>query len=441
MMKPNLFIKYIPIEQLIPYAGNARTHSRQQIEQIARSIDAFGFINPVLVDAQNKLVAGHARLLAAKTLGLKIIPAIRIDYLSETEKRAYMLADNKLAENAGWDPELLKIELTYLNQLDVEIDVELSGFSMPEIDLILGAAVPNNDEPPLPALPSAGDTIVQLGDLWQLGPHRLVCGDCREAATVARLMSGQQARLIFTDPPYNVPIDGHARGLGQIHHPDFAMACGEMSAPEFVAFLVASLGRMAAVSLPGSLHYVCMDWRHIEALLAAGREVYDDVVNLCIWNKSSGGMGSLYRSKHELVFVFKHGRGAHINNVELGRHGRNRTNVWDYPGANAFGEGRDAALAMHPTVKPVALIADAILDASGRHEIVLDGFAGSGSTLLAAEQTGRVFHGIEIDPRYVEVTLKRWLEKTGEPPIHVDSGLNYAERAERLAARSGQREA
>jgi DNA modification methylase len=392
-------------------------------------MQAFGFINPVLVDEHCKLVAGHGRLLAARTLGLKTIPAIRIDHLNEDEKRAYMLADNKLAENAGWDPELLKIELTYLNRIDIEIDVELTGFSMPEIDILLGAAAPPPEEPPLPALPSLADTIVHAGDLWQLGRHRLLCGDCREATTVARLMSGQQARLIFTDPPYNVPIEGHARGLGQIHHPDFAMACGEMTAAEFVEFLVASLGQLAAVSLEGSLHYVCMDWRHMEALLSAGQRVYADLINLCVWNKSSGGMGSLYRSKHELVFVFKHGRGAHINNVELGRHGRNRTNVWDYPGVNAFGQDRDATLAMHPTVKPVALIGDAILDASKRHEIILDGFAGSGSTLLAAEQTGRIFHGIEIDPRYVEVSLQRWIAQTGESPVHVDSGLSYVERA------------
>lgn len=432
MTSKNLNIKYIDVEQLEVYANNARIHSKQQIKQIARSIKAFGFINPVLVDADNRLVAGHGRLLAAKSIGLKTIPCIRIDHLSEDEKRAYILADNKLAENAGWDPDLLKVELSYLSQVDVDIDVELTGFAMPEIDIIMGTAQQSNEETPAPSLAPLEEAVSQLGDLWQLGPHRLICGDCRDPHILDNLMSGEQANLVCTDPPYNVSITTHARGLGKDKHTNFAMACGEMSEKEFTEFLGESLNALNINSFDRSLHYVFMDWRHMAELLAAGNTVYDELINLCIWNKSSGGMGSFYRSKHELVFVFKKGKASHINNIELGKHGRYRTNVWDCPGVNSFGEGRDEALSMHPTVKPVRLIADVILDASKRGDIILDGFAGSGSTLLAAHDTDRIFYGVEIDPRYVDVTLKRWITYTGEQPIHVASGQSFEARSEQL---------
>lgn len=428
-MAHQLSIHYLPVGQLEPYAGNPRTHSSAQVRVIAASIRSFGFINPVLVDSKDRLVAGHGRLLAAKALGLETVPCIRIEHLTEAEKRAYMLADNKLAENAGWDPQLLRVELEFLSRVDVDVDVELTGFSMPEIDHLLqiGDEAPPEEPPPPP--PEPDQAITRLGDLWQLGPHRLLCGDCRDAAALTRLMAGRTARLVFTDPPYNVPIDGHARGLGRDHHPDFAMASGEMSVEAFTAFLTESLRQLATVSRDGALHYVCIDWRHLRELLAAGDAVYSELINLCVWNKSNGGMGSLYRSKHELVLVFKHGTASHVNNVELGQHGRYRTNVWDYPGVSAFGADRNEALALHPTVKPVRMIADAILDASKRGEIVLDGFTGSGSTLLAAEQTGRVFCGVEIDPRYVDVTLRRWQATTGEAPVHVDTGRSFVEVA------------
>ncbi len=428
-MDQRLNIRYVSTATLMPYAGNPRTHSKTQIEQIARSIQAFGFINPLLIDESGQLVAGHGRLLAARELGLVTVPCIRIEHLTEAEKRAYLLADNKLAENAGWNPALLRVELDYLLQVDVDIDVELTGFSMPEIDNLLKVGVmPEDEETPPPPLPPSGKVCTRPGDLWQLGPHRLLCGDCREPAVIRRLMGEAKARMCFTDPPYNVPIDGHARGLGKIRHPDFAMASGELSPEAFTEFLQTSLGQLASASLAGALHYVCMDWRHLKELLGAGEAVYSRLINLCVWNKSNGGMGSLYRSKHELILVFKAGQGPHLNHVELGRHGRYRTNVWDYPGVNAFGGDRDEALALHPTVKPVRMIADAILDASRRGDIVLDGFAGAGSTLLAAERTGRIFHGVEIDPRYVDVTLRRWQAATGEQAIHADSGQPFDDR-------------
>lgn len=430
-MKQALNILHLPIEELAPYTRNARTHTPSQISQVAKSIKAFGFINPILIDEQGTIIAGHARLMAAREIGLKQVPVIRVEHLSEDEKRAYILADNKLAENAGWNEELLRVELDYLSQVDIDIDVDLTGFSIPEIDIYLGQAEENIPEEPPPPLPSGPEnTITQPGDLWLLGPHRILCGDCRDSSIIDTLMNGRDARMVITDPPYNVPVGGHVCGLGKHQHENFAMASGEMSPEEFTAFLSESLGELARCSLDGSLHYVFMDWRHMQELLSAGHHVYDSMPNLCIWNKTNGGMGSLYRSQHELVFVFKKGTASHLNNVELGKHGRYRTNVWTYAGVNSFGKERDKALAMHPTVKPVQMIADAILDASGQGDIVLDGFLGSGTTLLAAEQTHRICHGVEIDPRYVDVALQRWLSVTGIQPVHAELGCTYAELAE-----------
>ena len=233
--------------------------------------------------------------------------------------------------------------------------------------------------------------------------------------------------MVFIDPPYNVPIDGNVCGSGSIKHREFAMAAGEMSETEFTDFLTTILGHLACHSISGSIHFICMDWRHILELLSAGRKVYAELKNLCVWNKDNGGMGSLYRSKHELVFVFKNGSERHINNVELGRHGRCRTNVWDYVGVNSLHEGRLDELAMHPTVKPVALVADAVLDCSKRDGIVLDCFGGSGTTLIAAEKTGRRGYLMELDPSYVDVTIKRFEKLTGKDAIHAENGSSFAE--------------
>ena len=426
-MKEKLAIEYLSVETVIPYARNARTHSREQIKQIAKSIHAFGFINPIIIDADGMIVAGHARALAAKEMGLSLVPAIRVDYLSEAEKRAYILADNKLAENAGWDQNLLKIELDYLSQIDINFDVDLTGFSVGEIDLILSAVHEEAEEDILLPIPASEDTVTSRGDLWQLGPHRLICGDCRGTHLINQLMGTDVARMMITDPPYNVAINGHVCGLGQNKHADFAMACGEMSEDEFTVFLTACLSQLARVCSSGSLHYIFMDWRHMSELQKAGLEVYNDLINLCVWAKTNGGMGSLYRSQHELVFVFKKGTDPHLNNVELGKHGRYRTNLWSYPGVNAFSKNRSEELAFHPTVKPIQMIADAIMDVTQRGDIVLDGFLGSGTTLLAAEQTGRICFGIEYEPRYVDLAIRRWMEATGKAAVLVASGQTFAQ--------------
>ena len=420
-----------PVSALKPLSHNARTHSKRQIHQIAASIQEFGFNNPVLVDEANTIIAGHGRVEAAKVLGLSVVPTIRIEHLTDAQKRAYILADNRLALNAGWDPEILAIEFQHLADLNLTFDLEITGFETAEIDLILdGSGVTAADRADDATPPLSEVAASRTGDLWTLGDHRLICGDSRDADTYYTLLGADRARLVFGDPPYNVKVDGHVGGLGSIKHREFAMASGEMTQPQFMQFLRTVFRNSADVSMPGAIHYWCMDWRHMSEMLAAGAEPYSELKNLCIWNKNNGGMGSFYRSKHELIFVYKVGREPHINTIELGRAGRYRTNVWDYGGANALAGRND--LAMHPTVKPVALISDAIKDCSRIGDIVLDPFGGSGSTLIAAERTKRRARLIEIDPAYVDVTIKRWEQRTGRAAIHQD-GRTYSLIAESRA--------
>jgi DNA modification methylase len=409
-------IKEWTITSLRPYARNARTHSRTQVKQIASSIERFGFTNPVLVSDDGEIIAGHGRVEAAKLLGWKTVPTIALSHLSEAERRAYVLADNKLALNAGWDREILAIELQAL--VDLEFDVELTGFSLAEVDFALDEASeadPDGTNTAEDAVAIAtGPAVSRRGDLWLLGRHRLLCGDARSAVVFEALMDGGKANLVFTDPPYNVKIDGNVCGLGTVKHREFAFASGEMSRAQFTSFLTETLGNIASVMRDGAIAYVCMDWRHMGELLAAGEEVFTELKNLVVWNKTNGGMGAFYRSKHELVFVFKQGTAEHTNSFGLGQTGRYRTNVWDYAGISSIGASRSDELAMHPTVKPVALIADAIRDCSKRGETVLDAFGGSGSTLIAAEKTGRNARLIEYDPLYCDTIVRRWEAYTGK---------------------------
>jgi len=421
--KPDLQVKNASISSVKEREHNPRTHSKSQIRKIAESIRSFGFNNPVLVDDQNTIIAGHGRYRAAKSLGIEEIPTIRLSSLTPSQVRAYVLADNKLCLAAGWDEDILRIEFQHLIA-DDEIDISLTGFEVAEIDLILD---PKDSEPDkeddLPELPDRA--ITKSGDLWLVGSHRILCGDARDADSYARLMEDRRAEVVFVDPPYNVAIDGHATGNGKIHHAEFAMASGEMSPREFTDFLLAFLLQLAAWSVNGSVHFICMDWRHMQELMAAGSSVYNLLLNVCVWNKNNAGMGSLYRSQHELVFVYRNGKGAHRNNIQLGRFGRNRTNVWTYPGANTLSRGEENVLAMHPTVKPIALVADALLDCSARGEIVLDSFLGSGTTLLAAERVGRICYALEIEPRYVDLAIRRWQKQTGEGAIHAVTGKAF----------------
>lgn len=420
------------ITSLKPYAGNARTHSKKQVRQIAASIERFGFTNPVLVSDEGEIIAGHGRVSAAKLLGWKAVPTIALSHLSETERRAYVLADNKLALNAGWDRDILAIELQAL--VDFQFDVELTGFSLAEVELVLDEASeadPQKLDAPEDAVTFVtGKPVSRMGDLWQLGRHRLLCGDARSEVDFAALMEGERADLVFTDPPYNVKIDGNVCGLGSVRHREFAFASGEMSESQFTTFLAETLGNAASVMRDGAIAYVCMDWRHMGELLAAGSSVFTELKNLVVWNKTNGGMGAFYRSKHELVFVFKQGTAPHTNSFGLGETGRYRTNVWDYAGISSIGAKRSEELAMHPTVKPVALIADAIRDCSRRGEVVLDCFGGSGSTLVAAEKTGRSARLIEYDPLYCDTIVRRWETLTGKRATLSVTGYTFEDVAE-----------
>jgi DNA modification methylase len=421
-----LRIEWVPIGQLRPNPRNPRTHSKKQIKQIAASIRKFGFLNPVLVDGDNMALAGHGRIEAARLEGLTHVPIIRFDHLSVAQKRAYLIADNKIAEQAGWDREILAIELSELiDLLPAEgFDVSLTGFEAPEIDLLLADMACSKQEPEDIPLPLPRNPVTGRGDLWLLGKHRLLCGDAREAGDFARLMEGALASAVFCDPPYNLRVSAIG-GRGRVRHREFAFASGEMLPSQFRTFLSQTLGNGVRASAEGAVHFVCMDWRHIDVLIAVGREIYGDMLNLVVWNKSNAGQGSLYRSQHELIGVFRVGVNPHRNNVELGRFGRNRSNVWTYPGVNTFGRGRMEALAAHPTVKPVALVADALLDCTARGDVVLDQFAGSGTTLLAAEKVGRIGFGIEYEPGYVDVAIKRWQRSTKLEAMLAGEGRSF----------------
>lgn len=407
-----LHLDYKEVSLITAYSGNARQHSRKQIDQIKASISEFGFGNPILVDKDGVIIAGHGRMLAARELGLETVPVIVLGSLTPAQVRALRLADNKIALNSGWNTDLLRIELGELKGGEIEIDLGLTGFSAGEIDIILTPKADPDDEV-IPAVKA--EPLTKLGDIWELGDHRIGCGDGRDPDFLRKVIgSDDQVDCAFLDPPYNVRIRGHANVKSE--HREFAMASGELSDPEFRTFLTDTLGACVAISRNGAVHFICMDWRHLEDLRAVGQEAYGLLLNLCVWNKSNAGMGSLYRSKHELISVYRVGEAPHLNTVELGRHGRNRTNVWDYPSVNTFQGNKRGDLKLHPTVKPTAMVADAIQDVTKRGDTVLDIFLGSGTSLIACERTGRRFRGVDIDPAYVDVAVDRWVAMTGKEP-------------------------
>ena len=430
-----LSVSYLPLSSLRPNPRNARTHSKRQIRQIADSISAFGFLNPILLDDAGMVLAGHGRLQAAQKLGLQNVPTICAAGLTEVQKRAFVLADNKLAEKAGWDRGLLVAELGELAVLlpPLELDMTITGFDAPEIDALFADLGPIKGDPADQVPVVASHPCSQRGDLWCLGPHRLLCGDARSASDVDRLMGGEEARVTFTDPPYNVAIHGNVQGRGRIKHPEFAFASGEMTAPEYREFLRQALSQVARVSRNGAIVFVCIDWRHMTELQQVGTEIFTELKNVIVWNKTSPGQGSFYRSQYELIFAFKLGNAEHRNCFGLGAHGRMRSNVWTYPGANSFRAGRQDELAMHPTIKPVALVADALRDCSLSGELALDLFMGSGTTLLAAEKIGRVCYGLEYEPAYVDVGVQRWQAYTKSDAVLAGDGRTFDEvKAERV---------
>ena len=432
MSSRKLAIAYLPVASLRPDPKNPRLHDEKQVQQIARSIKTFGLNVPVLVDARLQVIAGHGRLLACKLLGITQVPVIRLEHLSEHQKRAFMIADNRLTENSMWDDRLLGEQLKILSESEIDFSLETTGFEMAEIDLMIeGLSAPaEGDEDPADALPERSFVRVsRAGDLWKLGKSRLSCADARSRTSYEILMEHRRAHMVFADPPYNDPIDGYVSGFGKVHHQEFAMASGEMSTPEFTCFLKTVFTQLSRNSAQGALHFVCMDWRHSEELLSAARSAYSEFKNLCVWVKENAGQGSLYRSQHELVFVFKSGKTAHRNNIQLGQYGRYRTNVWNYRRVNSLSRsmGEGSLTELHPTIKPVELVADAILDCTARGDLVLDPFLGSGTTLIAAERVGRVCYGIELDPRYVDTIVRRWQAFTGQNAVQESTGRAFNE--------------
>lgn len=436
VISPALQLALRPIGELKAWRNNARRHSDKQVQQLAKSMRTFGFNCPVLVDQEDNVVAGHGRLQAASLLGWNEVPTIALEHLTPSQAQAYRIADNRLTDLSEWDEGLLARELKALHEADLDFDLTAIGFDLPEIDLRIQSLSLDGTEAPLPPTPSHGDTVTRLGDVWHLGQHRLVCGNALDAAAYTSLLAGERVDLVISDLPFNRSVTRELSHNGKVQHDEFPMASGEMSAAEFTGFLTQTFAQVQAHLVDGALVYAFMDWRGMTEILAAGHGSGWDLKNLVVWNKGVGGMGSFYRSQHELIFLFKAGRGKHTNNVQLGRFGRNRTNVWDYPGSNAFSrQGAEAELlALHPTIKPLEMIADAMLDASERDGVVLDPFVGSGTALLACEKTGRRGRAIELDPRYVDLSILRWEHMTGLQAIHAETGLS---RAALLAQRQG----
>ena len=421
-------VQYRDLEELILDPRNPRQHSQKQIGQIADSIREFGFIAPVVIDDRGHVIIGHGRVLAAKKLRMAKVPAIELHHLSPAQLKALKIADNKLALNAHWDERLLGENFLEIKELDLEFDLKLTGFALPEIDLAIEDSKSINDASTEEAdEPTTGVPVCRRGDLWSCGDHRVFCGDATEDVSFQILMDGKLADLVFVDPPYNVSIRGDLSDNGKIKHREFAQGSGELSREEFTAFLVAACSLLQKHSANGSIHFVCMDWRHAKELLAAGNQIYTELKNINVWVKSNAGMGSLYRSQHELIFVFKNGTARHTNNIELGKYGRHRTNVWTYDSANTLARKGDNLLALHPTAKPVHMVMDAMFDCSNRGDIVLNSFLGSGTTLLAAERTGRVCRAIELDPLYVDTAIRRWQNLTGREARRVSDGKTFPE--------------
>ena len=426
-----------PVHALLENPHRVMVHPRRQIEKLGRSITVTGQLTPIVIDEGYCILAGHARLAAAKSLSWQTVPVVQVQGLSPAQKRAFLLADNRIGADARLDRKALAEQLPELTLLfeEVQIDLTDTGYETAELDelvLSFDDEADGRDDAIDPALLDE-PVCVQLGDHFDLGAHSLIVGDSRDPTVLDALMGEARAEAAFLDPPYNVRVRDIG-GRGRVQHPEFAHASGEMSRAEFVAFLQASLGNAARVSRAGAVHFVCMDWKHVRELIEAGEGVYDAYLNLVTWVKTNAGQGGLYRSQHELVGVFRVGSEPHRDNVQLGRFGRNRTNVWTYPGASGFGAGRLADLAAHPTVKPVQLVADALRDVTRREAVVLDTFAGSGTTILAGELVGRRVRAVELEPRYAQIAIRRWETRTGREAVHRATGLTLRALAEHRAS-------
>lgn len=426
MLSKKLQIEYLSLDKLKDCNRQLRTLPKSQLKKTNRIIKELDMVLPVLIDKDGTIIAGQHFVAAARELSIKTIPVVCLDHLDEGQVRILRVFHDRILEEAEWDKKALAEEFQELIVLIPDLDLTMTAFDLEEIDLILDI-LPDDDPDDSGPGPQGGPAITQPGDRFLLGDHRLGCGNSLEKATFDGLMQGEQADACFVDMPFNVKVDGHVGNSGKIKHREFAMASGEMSVDEFTSFLTTAHQRIVDYTKPGSVIYSCMDWRHLMEILTACQSVGLVQLNLCAWVKDNGSMGSFYRSRHELVLVFKNGTAKHINNVMLGKHGRNRTNVWEYPGVNSFGNGRMDELKMHPTVKPTAMVADAIKDSSHRGNIILDPFGGSGTTLIAAEKTGRKARLIELDPIYCDVTIRRWQALTGLDAVHAETGKTFNE--------------
>lgn len=419
--------EYLATTALLAMPGAPRHHPKSQIGALTKSFEAFGQVLPVLIDGERRIISGHAQWEVAKRLGITEVMVIRVEYLSEPQIKALMVALNRLGELSKWDDRALDSVLLDLRELDLDFDIEAIGFTEIEIDLRLENPDDDHDHEEDQVLVGNGPAITHPGDLWQLGDHLLLCDSALEEESWGRLMGEDRAAILVTDPPYNVPIDGHVSGLGKHKHREFAMAAGEMSEAEFTAFLRTAMALAHEWSTPGSVHYWAMDWRHGVEIGSAGKAVYERFLNMAVWVKSQPGMGSFLRSQHELFFIFAKGGAPSRNNVQLGRFGRSRSNVWSYTSAASLARTAEEGnpFAIHPTVKPLALISDMLLDASSRGDIVADCFAGSGTTLIAAEKLGRKARCIELDPAYCDTIVRRWQHWTGEDAVRVADGSTF----------------
>ncbi|MGI8705821.1 MAG: site-specific DNA-methyltransferase [Sphingomicrobium sp.] len=425
-MQPNLTILAPLIEMrsssdLKPDPRNSKLHPPKQLKQVMTSIEEFGWTNPILTDEAGSVLAGHLRLQAAKKLGIKQVPTIKLSHMTAAQKRAYIIADNRIAENGSWDPKLLALEHEAIQLLDPEFDLSLTGFDHDEIEVMFDNLLEPSEDA-VPAADPSKPAVSRLGDLWRLGDHLVLCGDALLPEPFERLLGSERAQMVIADGPYNLRINGHVSGKGR--HREFLMGSGEMTRAEFTAFLRTAFSNLIRFSCDGSIHFLFMDWRHLREMLDA-TDQYAELKNLVCWKKGSAGLGTFYRSQHELIFVTKNGKGHHDNNFGLGEKGRHRSNVWDYPGLSGWTAERESELAMHPTVKPVAMIADAIRDCSRKGSIILDCFGGSGTTLIAAEQTGRKARLIELDPLYVDVIIRRFEAATGGKAVLEQDGRRF----------------
>lgn len=420
MAQQKLSIVYRPTDSIRPDPQNPRLHSKKQVRQIARSLKAFGFIVPVLIDRNGQLITGHGRLLAAQFLEMPEVPTIEVEHLTEAQRRAFIIADNRLTENSEWNDGLLAEQLKTLSVLNLDFSVEVTGFEMKEIDMRIEVLAQDSSgkSDTADAIPESllKFQVTRSGDLWILGGHRVYCGDARDDSAYSLLMEGRQAKMVFADPPC-----GEAE-----------LQIDRLAESEFIDFLKNVLSRLERNSLDGAFHFICMDCQRPECLIAVARSIYAEFADLCVWVRQDTRQSSLYRNEHELIFVFRKGQIADGNNVRLSQHAGRRTNVWRYRRKNSICpkcvDGRQ--FAFHASIKPVALIAEAILDCTVNGDLVLDPFLGSGTTVIAAERTGRICYGIELDARHVDLIVRRWQSFTRQNAFQATTGRTFNETEE-----------